>query len=242
MSGQCDLTRRTHMSVTRPVKERRNPRMSAPKLGEYVDCGATRRERIIRDQKFPADFITARYRDAEDAIRASMLSGSALSRLSENAQMLDMKEATNAHQAEVRASCAQAVRRFARMYADLPLAGVTPMLIDNRKMQIEGVEVSVRPTLRLQRRNRSGVEECGAMLLVMSKSIKLTDRSGGAVAALLRQALVEAGFANVHPSLCMVVDVFARKVYTPPRATKRLSHEIACACREIAARWPALAA
>ena len=80
------------------------------------------------------------------------------------------------------------------------------------------------------------------MLLVMSKSIKLTDRSGGAVAELLRKALIEAGFENVHPSLCMVDDVFGRRLYTPPRATKRLSDEIECACREIAARWPALAA
>ena len=216
--------------------------MSASKLGEYVDCGATRRERIIRDQKFPSDFITARYRDAEDAIRAAMLSDAVLSALSEKAQLLDMKEATNPHQVEVRASCAQAVRRFARMYHDLPLAGVTPTLIGNRKVQIEGVEVSVRPTLGTQRINKKGIVERGAILLVMSKSINLTDRSGGAVAELLRTALIEAGFENVHPSLCMIVDVFRRKVYTPPRATKRLSTEIACACREIAARWSKMAA
>lgn len=230
------------MSAARPVKERRDPRISAPKLGEYRICGAARRERIIRDQKFPADFITARYRDAEDAIRASLLTGSALSKLSEMANLLENKEATNSHQAEVRASCAEAVRRFARMYPDLPLAGITLSLIGDRKLHIEGVEVSVRPTIGLQRRNKKGADERGAMLLVMSKSVRLTDRSGETVAELLRKALIEAGVENVHPSLCIVVDVFARTLHAPPRATKRLSDEIACACREIAARWPALAA
>jgi hypothetical protein len=54
---------------------REQPRISAPKMGEYLEATAPRREVILRDQKFPAAFKTARYQPAADAIRRALLQG-----------------------------------------------------------------------------------------------------------------------------------------------------------------------
>jgi hypothetical protein len=40
---------------------RRTPRISANKLGEYLIAPASRRRRIIVDQKHPHAYITSRY-------------------------------------------------------------------------------------------------------------------------------------------------------------------------------------
>lgn len=231
----------------RERKARPKPRMSAAKLGEYCGATAARRERIIRDQKFPSDFVTARYRDAYAAIRAALVTGGPVpQKLRERATAIEAKHAENAHQAECNQSCARALRRFASLYDQLPLAGVEASVApkDGLTLTIEGVAISVYPAAILQRVGRKGETETGALMLVMTQSVKLSDVSGGVVAELLRQALVQAGYPNVHRAICLVVDVFngASPVRTPAAAFRRLSKDIESACREIATRWPAIAA
>ena len=59
-----------------PQKVHHTPRMSVPKLGEYyTSTSARRRERILRDQKFPEGLLTARYTQANTAIAKSLMSG-----------------------------------------------------------------------------------------------------------------------------------------------------------------------
>lgn len=44
------------------------PRISLNKLGEYMNASASRRKRIIAEQREPKTFIVARYTDAMDVI------------------------------------------------------------------------------------------------------------------------------------------------------------------------------
>lgn len=226
-------------------KVRTRPRISAPKLGEYMDVlSARQRERIVHRQKFPAAFITARYQEAFSAVRASMLSGDqVMVKLQQHAERIERTPASTRHQASAHTCSAQAVRRFARLVGALGLDQFEVALPGpaSMKVSIEGVSVSVVPAVVLSRATRSG-RASGAMLVVMNKTIGLSDRGGEAVAELLRQALVQAGHEGVRPDLCLVVDVFRDRVYHAPRAAKRLSEEIASACREIAMRWETLAA
>lgn len=226
-------------------KVRTRPRISAPKLGEYMDVlSARQRERIVHRQKFPAAFITARYQEAFAAVRASMLSGGqVMVKLQQHAERIERKPASTRHQASTQSCSARAVRRFAKLVGTLALEqfevslpGPAPM-----RVPIEGVAVSVMPAVVLSRAARSG-RAYGAMLVVMNQTIGLSDRSGEAVAELLRQALARAGYEGVRPELCLVVDVFRDRVFHAPRASKRLSEEIASACREIAMRWETMAA
>jgi len=220
-------------------------RVSAAKLGEYLAAPAHRRERIIHDQKYLSPFIVARYTRANNAIRASLLGGGDVSgRLLSKASLIENDVATSSFQAEVNQGSAHAVRSFAKLVPALPLNGVTFAMTGTQSFysRVEGVEISAAPVVLLQRTKRDGSTEVGALMTVMTKQVKLSDHSGRAVAELLRQALLDAGYTNVRPRLCLIVDVFAGTVFYAPSARKRLSSEIASACREIAVRWPAIAA
>jgi hypothetical protein len=232
------------VTSTRPKVVRSHPRISATKLGEYLAVAANRRERILRDQKYPSDFITSRYKRATSTIRAALISSPDVpTRLMEKAQTLSAVPTTTMYEQRTRDCCVQAIRQFARLYPTLLMKGVTSALIGATGFQlfIEGVEISVWPTVLLQRIRRDGSVETGAMLLAFRKGAVLSDHSGQAVAELLRQSLQRNGHTGVSAKMCLVIDVFGKKTFSAPTRSQRLSSEIESACREIAGRWPAIA-
>src|SRR5689334_17747262 len=56
-------------------KTNQAPRISVNKLGQYLVSKAARQRSILYEQKFPADYITAYYRDAEEAISSFIAGG-----------------------------------------------------------------------------------------------------------------------------------------------------------------------
>jgi hypothetical protein len=226
-------------------KVRHTPRMSAPKMGEYLGVPAHRRERILREQKYPPTILLARYTDANNLIRATLLSsGDVSARLAEKAKLMAGRPMPTKYRADANDCCVQAVHRFARLYEDLGLEGTQARLsgTDGFPILIEHVTISVAPTVLLTRRTRLGTEERGALLLVYRKEAALDAHGAEAVAELMRQALVIAGHVNVRPKLCIVVDVFSGLVVHAPLNHKRIDSELRSACREIAVRWGTLLA
>jgi hypothetical protein len=223
-------------------KTRAKPRMSAPKLGEYLEATANRRERILRDQKYPPVFKQVRYRRAEHSIRRAMTEGGdVVTRMELFAQRVDALPASTRYEAEANRCSALAIRRFARIYCDLPIKGAMVLpIVSPFSLAIEGVTISVAPLALLKRSGRAGVVQSGAVLAVFRKNEMLGDRSGRAVAELLRRVLIEAGHPGVRPELCIVVDIFSAKVISTTARGHRVAEEVESACREIAARWPAL--
>ena len=223
---------------------RLRPRMSTPKLGEYMQATPGRRERILRDQKFPRAYNQVRYEMAYDGIRAALVgSADVRERLLEFATRVEVRGGSTEFQLRSNNNCGQALRRFAELYSTLPVDRCRAVALarPSLKLDIEGVEVSVRACVMLSRERR-GVEQTGGVLTVFRKEEALGQVGGTVAAELLRRGLVHAGYANVVPSLCVVVDVFAGKCYTAPVRSKRLTDNVESACREIAVRWPALKA
>jgi hypothetical protein len=219
--------------------------MSAPKLGEYLQAGARRRETILTDQKFTPRFKQVFYKEATVAIRRAIVRGQNVeSELLEEARRLDAAPATSEYEARAHRGCASAVRRFAKLWPTLKLdtASASILASGGVKLSIEGVTVSVMPLVALERVSAKKVQQSGAMLLVFNQTtdLQLQPSSAKALAELLRSAMVAAGFANVRPELCVVIDVFAGTVATAPTGGQRIANEIASACREISMRWPAL--
>lgn len=228
------------MPQERRVRE--NPRISAPKLGEYLYAAAGRRERLLVDQKFPPTFKTARYADAENAIRASLFSGTnVVERLAEAAMTVNALVTTTEWSTIGKRCCVQAIRGFERVVMELPTAGSQFSLPDRAGMtlRVEEVAISVHPLVLSRREVRGRVRE-GAILAVFQKNDPLGERAGRAVAELLRRALVQTGQSNVHPTDCVVVDVFSGEIFTSAPQSQRVFANITSACREIAVRWPTL--
>lgn len=225
--------------------ERVQPRMSAAKMGEYLDASAHRRERILRDQKFPPVYKTVRYENARRAIQTALTEGGDVAaRLVDFVRRAEGQLAGTAYQADSNRCCVDAVRRFAALFGALALDDITATRASGASLivHVEGVGISVAPAALLQRTGRNGDLQVGALIPVFRKEQGLGIRGGKAVAELLRRALVETGQSVVQADLCIVVDVFSGDVTRASKRYRRITDEIAAACREIAVRWPSLRA
>lgn len=225
------------------TSSREKPRMSAQKMGEYLYASAHRRERILRDQKYPPLAQVVRYERARRAISAALLSTKETqSKLIGLAASLEQQIPKSGYDAESLRLSALAVRRFSSQYTSISFHGASAVMTGTPHfhLRVEGVTISVSPAVLLRRVNRLGNLDWGALLLVIRKGEALDERSGSAIGEMLRLALVQGGYEAAKPTLCLVVDVFSGRNYSAPSRSQRLGNEIASACREIADRWPSL--
>jgi hypothetical protein len=138
-----------------------------------------------------------------------------------------------------------AITRFGALYGRLELGNAKAALVGQPTfgVRMEGVNISARPLVLLERRGRDEVQ-LGAILVVFRKDKTLTKHVGQSVAQLLRSALAASPLSLrgvIRPELCVVVDVFDGGIYGAPLRNTRALDEIQSACREIATRWPFIA-
>lgn len=221
---------------------RTSPRISVNKLGEYLLANPVRRRRIISDQKYPADFIVARYRDAVDPIVRFLSSDSRDEQIiSEAIDRLASRPVATDWQDQDRALSIEALESFLSCADQLPADGVAYSAgdADPERLTFAGVEVSVRPELLLTRSTPNGAQ-VGAFKIYVVKSFALTDDSAPYIGAVLQQFATDHLTPRGMPDyrLCGVLDVFTGRVFMAPRAYRnRLSH-VEAACEEIARAWP----
>jgi hypothetical protein len=227
-------------TVTTPFT-RKAPRISVNKLGEYMTATPLRRRRIILDQQRPKAFIVPRYTEAQDAITKYLVRdqrdvGGILSEI----QRLGLAPSATEWEAQRKRLCIEALERFLDVAEDIDLSGQTVIAggNDQPRLQVGGLEVSVRPEVIVRGSSRSGDPACGALKLYFSKTIPLNLDGGEYVATLVHQFVdthIEPGKAE--PRLCHVLDVFGGQVFTAPRAVARRRRDVWAACEEIARAW-----
>ena len=106
-------------------------------------------------------------------------------------------------------------------------------------INIAGVAVSVRPELHLRVAGSNTV--AGAVKLYISKRGPLEDDAALYVGSILHQYMNEVltPGAKIEAKNCMVIDVFAQRIYTAPSSFKQRRRDIVAACEEIVRAWPA---
>lgn len=226
-----------------PVGEpkHKTPYISVAKLGEYLTlASANRRKTIVRDMKYGDPPKMTRYRDAYGPMVESLMSGS----MEPVHQMIDnLKSRTGGsdYAKQDRNLTRTALKRFGEVFPNLDLQKYK--IIDRHnhsgKVSLFGVDVSVRPEGVLEFRDRSG-NRVGGIKLIISKTKPLTEQWAEYIGAAMHQYLDDAYSAEPAQSSCIVIDVFAKKVFTAPRAFKKRREDIAGACQEIALWWDSL--
>ncbi len=102
-----------------------------------------------------------------------------------------------------------------------------------------GVAISVRPDVLLRRTGRDGEPSAGAIKLHFAKTSPLDERAAEYVGVILHEYgelfLSHLGLATYRNFF--VIDVFAQRIYSAPRAWVRRRSEVDAACEEIASRW-----
>jgi len=218
---------------------RDSPRISVSKLAEYVAASPSRRRTIVREQKRPRDVIVARYREVYPAIVRFLAGAASADDLSALADELEALQAGTDWQAQDNSLSAEALDAFVGIQSTLILDDyrVSAGDFDQTVISLQSVNISVRPEVRLT--TTSG--RTGAMKLYVSKTHPLSLDAGLSAATLVHSLLRDGlKLADTRHSDCILLDVFAGKVYKAPANFKVRMRDIDAACEEIARAWVAV--
>lgn len=230
-------------TTSAPPAPRPNPRLSINKLGEYLTAKPGRQLKILKDQKYPEDFMGPRYQEATNAIVDFLLdpnrNTTPVSRLI--AQLRARRGASDQETARY-VNNAEALEAFLAAYPGLALAAfafrrpVTPPII----LPMLGVEVSVRPELEIIAQTRAG-QKIGSLKLHFPKGHRLQLEAGEYIATIVQQhAEMTHGQANVSRDHCMVLDIMRGNLFTAPKSFIQRRKDLAAACKMIAGIWPSV--
>jgi len=221
-------------------------RISVNKLAELlITSNATRRRRIVHEQKYPKDTVVALYRHAKKPIEKYFRNGRDPEILLEAAEKLREDRSGTSWAIDDRWNTADALEHFSEIAEGLPSEhGEVYRLGDAQppKLLIAGVDVSIRPDFLIHFEKR-GVAHTGALKLhfVKNADSALTRAGSEYVSTMLHQWLEAHGpEGKASHAHCICVDVFRRSTFLAPKSNARRLEDIQSMCEEIAARWPQL--
>ena len=132
-------------------KINKSPRISVNKLGEYITSRATRQTKILRDQKFPPEYMTTYYREAEESISqfiATELQDFGI--IERKISILEQIPSDNVYNNRRLSGNIEAIECFMNVMDKVDLGGASPTLGPQTAMlTVSNVNVSVRPEIIL---------------------------------------------------------------------------------------------
>jgi len=205
-----------------------------------------RQRRIIRDQKFPPDYLRVYYREAQEAVAACLASElEDIAAVERQISILNQQSPETVGTQRRIASNVDALEAFLDMLDSISLYGGTPTLgaNDAPKLVLRNVSISVRPEIILRSENRNG-PVVAAMKIHFPKTNPLNEQSAGYVSAVLQEwaqvNLRDDG--EVSGPMCSVLDVGSQTYFDGVRATRQRMRDLEDACETIAALWPTISA
>ncbi|MEI8234152.1 MAG: hypothetical protein WCH57_05645 [Verrucomicrobiota bacterium] len=231
------------MSDRAEQKIRTTPRVSINKLAEYLGSSKPlRRRTILMEQKFPQEFVTARYKEAFDAIVDFFVDPNHdEDRIHRVIERIQARPAHNENQITTKKVNVQALKHFLKALPKLPLGSYTFRRASEKTalLNVAGVDISVRPELELVVNERGGGVSYGLLKLYVGKTYPLDDDIAAYVGTTVHQ-YGESHFpapSNVSYKHCYVLDVFRERIYSAPKSFVKRRRDIEAACAEIEAQW-----
>lgn len=228
-------------SVDSPAQ--RSPRISANKLGEYLaSISPIRRLRILEEQKFPTPYIVSRYTEAQRAIAQYLADNTRDENILYRAQQLiGRANPRSEFDKSRRTSCIEAIDNFRAMCGRLDFGDMTPVLAGEQapKLNIEDVNISVRPEVLLIGQNTNGTKNVGAIKFYFSKSKRLTIDAGQYITTLIPWYLEEhfSELGTPDRRYCWLLEIPNKTKHIAPINYKNLRRSIRFGCQEISGRW-----
>lgn len=223
----------------------KQPKISTKQLCEYAEATASGRLSILKACKIKNPGVIAiarRYNEAEDLIctfmEHSMGFYAILLDYAKDLRKNSLKK--TGKDKENTLACAEALEAFYNMNLQLQSLLEDAVLRNStsnssNKLKIKGVTISIRPEIKISR--DAGDTECGFVKLYFGKTTPLTKTMGENMAMLGRYYFRQVHGVDYERQNCIVIDVFARKIYCAPKAEKRALYNLEACCTEIADRW-----
>ena len=227
--------------TTQYRRVRQAPQLSLNLLGEYMASSFVRRKSILRQAKFPKDYIGPRYEPARKAAALFLTSGGDRDQLARDLEAMLTGSERSRWFKQRALLCQQAIDCILRLESDLKLDPLDVAFGGNIKhrMEIAGVTVTVIPDLIVRGSNRKG-PFVGAIKFRYVKDSCVSESWAKYSTTLLHQ-LVEEQLADEDCQAdrrnCRFVDVFAGRIYEAPENFVKLRDDITVACEQIRELW-----
>jgi hypothetical protein len=219
------------------------PQISLGLLGEYMVASFVRKRSILRDAKFPKDFIGPQYDPAQKAAVRYLAGGAGdRDRLSSDIEGLLIGSERSRWFQQRQKLCEQAIKCVLDLEAALKLEGLDVAVgcDSDHRLEVSDVAVTVVPDLIIRGVGRAG-PFISAMKFRYVKTKPINDEWAGYSATILHQFVEErlaTGGAGAERRQCRYVDVFAGRAYEAPECFKERRKEVEAACLEIKSLWP----
>ena len=206
------------------MNARPTPRMTFAAMCEYLRASPARQLSILREQKFPKNFIVRGYANALQQAVNFAVDGVPL-----NPNASDLES----HEQEI-------VQELLSNAWVNPATNAARPPTNQAPMMISGVEISVFPDLVLA--DSSGKKPVtGALKFYCTKSKELDPQVGRWMASFLYfYRLNITNDSTSHCDYCLIYDVRKNEYYEAGKSCKQLFQNIESACQFISAVWPTL--
>lgn len=216
-------------------KVNKTPRFSVNKLGEYMGATASRRKRIIYDQKYPSSFIVSQYKDAKEAIIKYIIKDYDETIITDAIEKI--KKSVLLKDQDIENSILALNEALKTTLPDLSPYKKTRCKDDNPKINIAGLEISVNPDVVVKSDKKVG---CIKTHVIKTEQNRLTQEASLYVGVLLHKYTVDnllSKGVTADPNLCISIDCFGNSHETAPKSITRRLANIQAACEEIVLRW-----
>jgi hypothetical protein len=227
---------------TRYQRVRQEPQLSLNLLGEYMVSSFTRKQSILKDAKYPKDFIGPRYDPAQKAAAIYLANSSGdreQLRRDLDAKLTGSERSRWFKQRDI--LCHQATECILKLEDDLKLDGIDVSVgcdADHR-MPIAGVMVTVMPELIVRGVNRKG-PFVGVVKFRYVKTKAMSVKWATYSATLLHlfaETHLRGDETHVERRHCRFVDVFAGQIQEAPERYRDLRKDVEAACCQIRELW-----
>lgn len=225
--------------------ERKNPQLSISRLADYMAASEQAKRTIIQSCKYRAIARVIQHVEARTAIAAHLLSGDKeYGPLTERADSLRNRLADSSFEYDLNEHNADYIDRFIEAAESLiiPAASVSSGQ-EYSGWDMNGVKITFRSDLSLQKTTRTNKVKIGALMLRYAKGKPVSSKVAEYHSSLIFGRLIETSegdAAEPEKQLCGIIDAYSGAFHPAPGNAGYLFKEAKAACLAIAERWPAI--
>lgn len=216
-------------------------------INQFVEFGKKKSKKskltLIKNQKFPKNFLSFWYKTAFACIRRCLLENGSLVPIYRGIELLKIRAADTETKQRNNTVSIEALERFLNINLPkfLSTDKVEKFKVEQKWVEIDGVKLFLSPELIFKVKRSNGDSVIGAFKIhICKQENKFFDfQMAEMVATQLHNYLVKTidEKETVDPKLCFSIDVFGKRIVSASTDTNRYDEEIHLISKEISELW-----
>ncbi len=224
------------------LKRRGNVVISINQLADFSKATDLKKQRIIKQQKEPREFLVAWYQLPKARIKKSIANNCDLAPVINGLEELKARKPMKQRQVVDRMVSLEALNRFMRIKLPSLLKSAPQEIItkvSSKSIMLNGVEIIISPDV-IFKLKIDGITYLGAVKVHISKNNVFDNKQSRYISSLINKYLTEVVAGEnekVLQELCLSIEVFGEKVISVPKNLPKAISDIEVICEEIKLIW-----